>query len=261
MKKTVMLLGVIGLSSVATLLYSPTAEALSGPGVIEFQGEEPGTEIIDPENPETETDPGPSPSTDGRLRIAFVPQLNFSSDHVITDKEMVYPVEAQLFHSETAARGNFVQIADNRGAALGWSLQVRQEQQFTNQAGATLNGAVLSFGHSWTSGNKAGQTAPTVSKDVIYLNQVGETYNLAEAKQGEANGTWSISFGASAENKNDQGNTLVPKLDGSGKEIIDPTFNKPVMTNSAIQLAVPGATEKQAGEYTTVLTWTLAELP
>lgn len=218
--------------------------------------------IRDPENPGTLVDPGPSPSTQGRLRIDFVPQLNFGQ-YAITNKDMTYPVNAQLFKDSTPARGNFIQVSDYRGGLQGWTLQVRQESQFKNETAKNpeLNGAVISFDKSWVNSTRDQSEAPIVSKEIIRLSNIGETYNLADAKQGTGFGTWSISFGASAENKSSVASTLSPRL-LKDKPVLDPAFNnQQVQENSAITLSVPGATKRDPVPYSTVLTWIIAELP
>lgn len=218
--------------------------------------------IRDPENPAMEVDPGETPQTKGDLRIDFVPKLDFGTVE-ITDKDALFSVNAQLFHGETNARGNFVQVSDYRDNSAGWTLQVRQEQQFKHKTkvGAELKGAVISFDQTWTNSTKDQSFAPSVSKEIIHMSNVGSTYNLAHAQDEKGSGTWSIIFGASAENNNDRDNTLDLKKDTSGKTIEDPIFKKPVYSNQAITLSIPKETEKEAGTYTTVLTWILAELP
>ncbi|WP_207695853.1 hypothetical protein DOK67_0001430 [Enterococcus sp. DIV0212c] len=218
--------------------------------------------IRDPENPETITDPGPSPSTEGRLRIDFAPQLNFGQ-YAITDNDMSYPVNAQLFKDKTGPRGNFIQVSDFREGRQGWSLQIRQESQFKNEhaKNTELNGAVISFDKSWVNSTREQSEAPIVSKEIIRLSNIGETYNLAEAKKDTGFGIWSISFGASADNKNGQAATLTPRL-LKDKPVLDPSFdNQQVYENNAITLSVPGATKRDPVQYSTVLTWIIAELP
>ncbi|MBL1224894.1 WxL domain-containing protein [Enterococcus sp. BWR-S5] len=222
-------------------------------------------DIRDPENPDVSVDPGESPSTSGPLRIDFVPQLNFHVN-AISNKDVSYPVNAQLFlDGKTEARGNFVQISDYRKSAKGWTLQLRQESQFSNfdTKNSVLNGAVLSFDKSWTNSvNKDTIASPLVSKEIIRLEHVGETYNLATAETGGGLGTWSISFGASAANPAELSSTLTPKNGKDGNPILDAVFNnQQVHENSAIRLSIPGKTEKDPVNYTTVLTWILAELP
>lgn len=268
MKKDEKFLMIAGTFLIAILLFFVSDQSvygedrMSGGGHISFTGES-DKGIVDPENPEVEVDPGPSPSTKGALRLDFVPQLNFYRNKLV-GKDMIYPVNAQLFRDETPARGNFVQVSDNRGAALGWTLQLRQEVQFQNSIDPNnqLNGAFLSLDKSWANSSRTGIEAPIVSKDVILLNRIGETYNLAQAKSGGGVGSWSISFGASTDNPKNQEATLTPKVDAEKNAVFDPAFdNKQMVENSAITLSVPGTTQKKPGTYTTVLTWILAELP
>ena len=264
-KKTSLIAGILLSAMLLTFIEASSVyadDSVEGGGHISFTGEY-DKGIRDPEYPDNIVDPGPSPSTNGPLRLDFVPQFNFHRNKMV-GKDMIYPVNAQLFHDETTARGNFIQISDNRGAALGWTLQLRQEAQFQNstESNHELNGAFLSLDKSWANSNRNENEAPIVAKDVIRLDHIGETYNLADAKPGSGVGIWLISFGASATNPKGQENTLTPKIDTESKPILDPVFeNKQMVENSAITLSIPGATEKKSGTYTTVLTWILAELP
>lgn len=239
-------------------------ESLDGTGSIKFTGDYDNVGIRDPENPDKTVDAGESPSSSGKLRIDFVPQFNFTGRNKISDKDMNYSVNAQLFHDATEARGNFIQVSDYRGGAMGWTLRLKQETQFQNTKTPNnqLNGAVLSLDKSWTNSTVDKAYAPVVSGDIIRLENIGETYNLAEAKQGTGAGTWSISFGASSDNPLGRENSLKPKVDPDGKPMLDASFeNKQMQENSAITLSIPGTTKKDPVPYTTVITWTLAELP
>ncbi len=223
-----------------------------------------GDGIKDPENPTITVKPKEtSTASKERLRIDFAPQLSFSSGEV-TDKDSEYTVKAQMFEDEKiVARGNFIQVSDYRSNPTGWLLQLRQEKQFVNTVknGSTLEGAVLSFDNSWTNSKKSAEYSPRVSKEIIRLTNVGETYNIAKAEIGEGGGTWAITFGASDQNKNEKNPTLVPMVDDNGKPIMDPSLDKQLYTNSAVKLSIPGATKKEPGTYTTVLTWIISELP
>lgn len=241
-----------------------TEDNSTGSGHITFTGDYSDVGIRDPENPSVEVDAGNSPSTQGKLRIDFVPQFQFTSMNKISDKDMTYSVNAQLFNDETGPRGNFIQVSDYRGAMLGWTLQLRQEMQFQNSqtANSQLDGAVLSLDYSWTNSTQDANLSPTISKEVIHLDNIGSTYNLAEAQSGTGAGTWSISFGGSEENSAGIANTLKPKVDPNGNAMLDASFeNKQMHENSAITLSVPGGTKKDPVSYSTVLTWILAELP
>lgn len=263
MKKLTM----ISLICLGTFFFGNTVvcaqeESLTGSGKIQFEGQQ-AIVVYDPERPNEVADPGSSPTTNGNLRFDFVPQINFGRN-AISNEDQVYQANAQLFHGNTGARGNFVQISDLRGDAQGWQLQVRQETQFRNEATTNkeLKGAVISFDKSWTNSPNGSSLGPLVSKEVIRIDNIGETYNLAEAKPGTGAGTWSISFGASIDNDQNQANTLSPRVDADGNPLLDETFdNKPIYKNEAVTLAVPGITLVDPVQYQTVLTWILAELP
>lgn len=235
---------------------------VNGTGRIGFEGEY-AQVIVDPENPTAEAEPGAGPSTTGDLRLDFVSSFHFGANK-ISDKDETYYGNAQLFFGATEPRGSFVQVSDYRGTGAGWTLQLRQETQFRNEATTNkeLKGAVISLDNSWINSTRDKKEAPSVSKDVIKIDSIGETYNLAEASTGKGQGTWSIIFGASSENKSGQENTLTPRLDSNGNKIKDPDFeNKEIYQNSALRLSVPGATSKDQVAYQTVLTWILSELP
>ncbi|EOH94986.1 hypothetical protein UAW_02065 [Enterococcus haemoperoxidus ATCC BAA-382] len=243
---------------------SVNAESLShsDSGKVKFSGEYPKG-IVDPEHPNKGVDPGPSPSTDGALRFDFVPQLNFWNN-VISEKDQVYHANAQLFLDGTGARGNFVQLSDYREKGSGWSLQVRQETQLINAStkNKELKGSVISFDQSWTNSINSPSYAPNVSKEVIHINNIGETYDLAQAKPGTGEGTWSIIFGASIDNGQGKKDTLSPRIDQSGQPFLDSDFNnQPIYQNSAVSLFIPGKTKKDPVHYQTMLTWILSELP
>lgn len=244
---------------------SATAEesSLTGGAEVELSPKkETQRTVRDPENPETTVDAGDSPYTNGDLRIDFVPKLNFSTV-LLSDKDTVFPVNAQLFKDDTEARGNFIQVSDYRDHPNGWTLQVRQEHQFKHatKEGVELKGAIISFDQAWTNSTKNASFSPTVSKEIIQMNSIGETYNLAIAQPEKGTGTWSIVFGASEANKSERPSSLNLRKDKANKDLIDPIFNKPVYSNQAVTLSVPGATEKEPGAYSTVLTWIIAELP
>ncbi|WP_207696413.1 hypothetical protein DOK67_0000791 [Enterococcus sp. DIV0212c] len=254
----------VGSCSFSEVLWAQ--EGRSGTGDIEFSGkEDPNLKIRHPETLEG-ADPGVVASTKGALRIDFAPQLSFDVGN-ISKKDAKYLVNAQLYKDDMGPSGNFVQVSDYRGNTTGWKLQVRQESQF--QQGEhpenQLNGAVLSFDKAWTNTSVENPSnAPLVSKEVVQMNNIGETYTLADAtfEDVAGAGTWNIVFGASKDNTNDQDVTLSPRLNKTGEVITDPDFNnQEVYTNSAINLSIPGATKKVSGTYSTVLTWIIAELP
>ncbi|WP_086350635.1 WxL domain-containing protein [Candidatus Enterococcus clewellii] len=265
MKQKRFSVGLLALVFLGVIYSETTAYAdpnVTNGGTVEFEGDY-GKGVRDPENPGTIVDPGPSPSMDSPLRIEFVPQLGFGQNK-ITKGDRLYEANAQLFFGDTEARGNFIQVSDYRGTGAGWTLQVRQTTQFENPntLNNKLKGAVISFDKSWVNSTWDLSAAPSVSKDVIRIDNIGDTYTLAEASAGNGQGTWLITFGASGENTSNQTNTLSPRLSPSGKQILDTSFeNKPIYKNSAVTLSIPEATKIDPVPYTTVLTWILSELP
>lgn len=253
-------------SILLTLSLGGTAQAneesYTGNGTIRFEGRV-ETQVMDPENPTQVVDPGYSPKTEGNLRFDYVPQLNFYQAKISAEDTLYYS-NAQLFKNDVGARGNFIQISDYRENKSGWTLQLKQETQFINSEAKKhkeLSGAVLSFDKSWTNSANDFATAPTVSKEVIRLSNIGELYNLAVAKPNEGEGTWSIVFGSSA-TKKWQKETVKPRMIDGNTPILDPNFgNQPMYENQAVTLSVPGKTKKEPGSYQSVLTWILSELP
>ncbi|WP_430603132.1 hypothetical protein IGJ02_000489 [Enterococcus sp. DIV0724b] len=220
--------------------------------------------VLDPENPTKKLEPiGEYGKTTGALRIDFVPSIKFNSNKIV-DKDVNYSADALLFKDVIAPRGQFIQVSDYRGKQTGWSLQVRQETQFTNKnkKASQLDGAVLSFDKSWINTPNGTNNEPSVSKEVIRLNNIGETYTLAKATMGTGGGTWIVAFGASNDNSAEQTSTLNPRLDENGKAVTDSSPNKQaVYMNDAVRLTLPGGTKKEPGTYSTVLTWIISELP
>ncbi len=252
------ILGSFVMGATQTLATS-SADSLGGSGSVTVDK----TDITtpkDPENPGNEVDPGPGPSTTGDLRIDFVSSLRFGATK-ITETNRVYNSLAQLFYGDTAARGYYIQITDQRGGNQGWNLTLTQDTQFSSSIiqdldSQELTGAVLSFDHGWANSVFSGET-PTVTRDTLAIDAMGTAYTVATATSGQGGGTWTIAFGASEENVSDQENTLTALTDADGQALIDSTFNKPVYDNSAIQLSVPDTTKIYPVQYTTTLTWTL----
>ncbi|OEH80935.1 hypothetical protein BCR26_06600 [Enterococcus rivorum] len=257
----------IGVTSLVLVMFTHpivgfAESSVIGKETVRFEAEY-AQEVRDPENPDVKANPGVSPVTTGDLRIDFVPQFNFLAQKM-SSKDEIYQGNAQLFFGDTGARGNFIQVSDYRGTGSGWKLQVRQETQFKNDQAENkeLKGALISIDQSWVNSTRSENEAPVVSKDIIHMDNIGETYNLAEAKQGTGQGTWHIIFGSSSDNNKGRKQTLSPITDSRGKPILDGKFeNKPMVKNSALTLSVPGATKKSQVPYETMITWILSELP
>lgn len=254
---------------VLLLLIYPTScvfanndSSLSNKGTIKFEINDWETNPIDPEKPGTSVDPGGEiVKTNGLLRLDFVPKLSFGSQ-AITNDNRTYYANAQLFKGETGARGNYIQVTDNRANLSGWQLSVRQETQFKNDQtkNKELNGATISFDKQWANSVISQSYKPMIVKEAIKINQIGTTYPIAISEKGKGAGTWTISFGSSGEIEGVE-NTLKPILNADGAPLTDPTVgDKAMYKNEAISLFVPGKTLKDPVKYTTVLTWIISEL-
>lgn len=249
-----------------TAVISNTAVHASehgGNGTVSVEGNE-SSKPVDPENPGVEVDPGEGPSTKGDLRIDFVSSLNFGSAEITAADRKIDSL-AQLFHSDTTARGYYIQVSDYRSEASGWTLTLSQDAQFSSSIiqdleNQSLEGAVLSFGNGWANSDGNSGT-PTVSRDTLGINEMGTAYTVATAGDQQGKGIWTIAFGASGENSSNQENTLSALTDSNGNEVTDATFNKPAYNNGAVFLTIPDAVKIYPVQYTTALTWTLEAGP
>lgn len=266
----------VGLSSPKVSYAEGDAQSLATEGTVQVN--DPGvTTIVDPENPEKPINPGESPSTKGSLRIDYVSSLEFGKVKLKkTDRN--YHSLASVLKEESLTRGHFLQVTDFRDKNTGWVLQVKQEEQFKTVDYDELTGAVLSFDKGWANSTST-SGAPTVTRDAIAITNIGEVYDVARASKDSGMGVWSISFGASKDNKNNQPNTLTKaknetnttqnsKLadektksnDAKNSESADISLNN-LMENSAVILNIPDATKVLPKEYQTKITWILGELP
>ncbi|OJG75814.1 hypothetical protein RV12_GL000153 [Enterococcus quebecensis] len=239
------------------------AKSIEQEGTIGFDAALIPPQVVDPEKPVKPVNPGPSPLTEGFLRIDFVPKLDFGRNR-LSVKDQYYHANAQLFEDETGPRGNFVQITDSRANSAGWTLQVRQETDFmiAKDEKSQLKGSYISLDKTWTNSTMDKKYAPSLINDVIKIDKIKTTYDLAKADKGKGQGIWSVEFGASDENESGQDSTLTPLVDETGQPVLDPNFNnKQIHKNDAVTFFVPGSSDRVAGKYQTVLTWILSELP
>ncbi|PZL74886.1 WxL domain-containing protein [Enterococcus plantarum] len=255
--------GVVVNTNTLALIAHAAPNTLNQSGNVSVEGSV-MTNLIDPENPGIEVDPGSSPVTKGALRIDYISALDFGESK-ISKGTRKYKALAQQFFGDTGPRGSYIQITDQQADSSGWTLQVKQEVQFMNPIiqkveEQELKGAVLSLDKGWANSSSTSE-APTVTRETIALNSIGSAYEVATARAGSGKGVWTIAFGASDTNTNNQPHTLSPVVDASGKPVIDRTYNKPVYHNSAIILNIPETTTIYPVQYQTELTWILAKLP
>lgn len=219
------------------------------------------TPPIDPEIPDVVVDPDkPNPKPKGSLRIDFVSSLDFGSVKIGSTNRK-YDSRAQLFLSDTEARGNYIQITDVREESTGWTLQMEQTKQFVDSKGNELTGAVLSYDNAWANATHiTPEITPDVTRETLSLVP-GEAEVVAKAKENAGWGVWTIEFGASTTNNNGQKGTLYPLTDSSGAALIDSRYKKQAYGNSAITLSVPNSTKILPTEYKTEIIWTIANFP
>lgn len=221
-------------------------------GAIEFEASLEPELPLDPENPNPNepvepidpSDPnGPNPGTAGPLSIDFASSLNFGKNR-ITNKDMIYYANAQAFSGSHSGqyRGNYVQVSDNRGTNDGWILTVAQSGQFTNETAKKykiLTGAQVRLMGARAVSNSAEIVEKPQTRDVS-LDPEGAASLVMFADEGDGTGTWLAYFGKAKE----------VEIEG-----------EMLQKNEAITMFLPGSTPKEAVEYQTDLTWTLASIP
>lgn len=200
-------------------------------------------EPFDPTKPETGNKP--NPGTTGPLSIDFASSLDFGKNK-ISNKDEVYYANPQYFFTTDGTgpdlsnpKPNYVQVSDKRGTNAGWTLTVKQETQMTattNTLNKVLDGAEITLTQNKAVSNSTA-VAPTPN-DVALV--AGDSSTVMSATAGQGSGTWISAFG----------NVESVEVEG-----------KVTAKNKAITLSVPGATPKDAVQYKTVLTWTIADLP
>lgn len=201
------------------------------------------TPIVDPEIPTDVIDPEPGPSTKGALRIDYVSALDFGKVKLTKSKRSFNALGSKIGKTDKV-RGSFIQISDFRENRTGWTLQVKQDTQFKTKDYDELSGAVLSLDRGWANSTST-SGAPTVTRDTLAINNIGEVYDVARATKNAGGGVWSIDFGASKDNDKNQPTTL-KKVESD-------------IRNSAVKLTIPDSTKVVPKEYQTKITWILSE--
>ena len=212
-----------------------------------------GSSIVDPEDPDEVIPPiDPGPSTKGDLRIDYVSPLDFGKVK-LDSKTKTFKALASKISKEGKARGAFIQISDFREKQTGWTLQVKQDYQFKTTESDELKGAILSLDKGWANAVDE-SNAPTVTRDTLSISNINQLYDVARADKGSGKGVWSINFGASKDNDDNQPVTIEQgKLT---KEQINTAIR-----NSAVTITIPDHKVVKAKEYTTKISWVLSETP
>lgn len=196
------------------------------------------TDPIDPDNPDEKVEPknpdgtDPIPGTTGPLSIDFASSFDFG-EQAITSEDQTYFATPQtiLIDGIEEERANYVQVSDNRGLETGWTLQVRQEEQFKTEEAEELTGAAILISNVNVQTSSASSLPSTVSSEIDLT--AGVLSDVMSAEAGEGAGTYVARFG------------------DAGDENI----------STSVSLTVPGSTTKYAKEYSTNLTWVLTDAP
>ena len=259
---------ILGLTSGGVVFGESLANEQVSSGFVEVVGST-VTEIMDPERPirpiEVEED---SPSTQGMLRIDHITPLNFGKVK-IKETHRTYSALAYMIKNENLYRGNFIQVSDFREDSSGWTLQVKQEEQFRTENYDELTGAVLSLDKGWANSVDL-EDLPIVTRDTIEISNIGDSYDVVRASKETGKGIWSLTFGASEDNLNNQNTTLIPE-ESPAPEVTETDREAPqeagsdkkstVLRNQAIQLTIPDKAKIVPGEYQAKFIWILGELP
>ncbi|MFS7404398.1 WxL domain-containing protein [Carnobacterium maltaromaticum] len=190
-------------------------------------------EPIDPTNPVGE----PNPGTSGPLTLDYASSWDFGQVKISSKDEKYYPNMISLKDGRSVLP--YVQVSDFRGTNSGWSLFVRQESQFQNPAltHSELTGAKIFVSSTgWITSSVPNMWNRPYSTNGS-LVPGGGNMEVFMAPEGTGGMTWLRTMGVSTE-----------VINGAEKA-------------KALELSIPGKTPKDAGKYSTVLTWTLMDVP
>ncbi|MGM0889237.1 MAG: WxL domain-containing protein [Bacillota bacterium] len=231
-----------GLVTVGTVFGTASAFAAeqdyNSIGKIEFEKQDSSPGPINPTDPEEEIniddEPAPNPGTGGDLSIDYASHFNFGKYKISGNKEEYF---AALKSGTNASGGevtvpNYVQVSDNRGTNMGWTLSVKQDNQFVGADMTELAGAYISIYDVAVNGKNEVQYAPAPASDKIEIRPDGATHEIMSAEGGKGMGTWVGLFAEDKEGTN---------------------------AGSAVSVTVPGETAKSEQEYITTLTWVLTD--
>lgn len=202
---------------------------------------------------------GDEAQANGPLRIDSVSVIHFGSQPLKGDTIIANAIYTT---AEVNAQGQYVPLhietTDDRGTNTGWSLQVKQSQEFTEQPEesvaladlSVLTGAELtlsateSYDESLIS--ELGKNKPSKLGQKVRMNTDFQT--IVEAKVGEGIGSWGTYFGELV----DEVTTETVSRRGASQGV----------ENQEITLKIPGQIAKKADvNYQGELIWVLVATP
>lgn len=208
-------------------------------GRIQFTPNTDPTNPVDPIDPTEPIDPidpidpeGPNPGTNGPLSIDFASSLDFGIQKITSTTE-TYKAASQKFKDKTGAEQegpNFVQVTDNRGTEAGWTLTVKQDEQFTSTTDKVLTGAAVTLNNGEIS--TASDSAVPEVIATITLKTDGTAHKVMAAGEAQGAGTYLTRWGSDV-----------------------------ATAKTSISLEVPGSTTKYAEVYSASFTWALTDVP
>ncbi|MFH7281711.1 WxL domain-containing protein [Weissella confusa] len=198
--------------------------------------------------PDVPGKPGTKPGDGGNgntnnadLMLNYVSHFDFGHG-TISDKQLLLPVNKISASDGTNAIKTvpYAKVSDMRGTAAGWHLTVAQDDEFTASdatdakgAKATIKGAEIQISTVKPVDGAGNPTGTVVTGTPVTLTAGGQAHTIMNAPDGQHVGAYSAMFGDNSE---------------AGD------------TTNGVQLMIPG-NSALAGNYTTHLTWTLANTP
>lgn len=232
-----------------TLVHADTSDAtLKSNAQVTFTQDTIAKSPLDPTTPantdstqnsvtpiDTVTGTTPNAGTTGTLTIDFASSFNFNS-HDISSVTKTYNALPQTYSQKSDSKAtdtagpNFVQVTDVRtGDHKGWSLTVKQDDDFKTASGATLEGAQINITNGNVINGNNSSLTDILSSYATSIAVTKDSSSVMGAKVGEGFGTWLYRMG---DNTN---------------------------AGSSVTLTVPGTAVKEEAAYATTLTWTLSD--
>lgn len=239
MKKIALSFGLLSFIYLFTSTIVVSADEVEGESnaTITFQKSDESEKPLNPIDPTVPVNPiDPDyPHTGGPLSIDYISNIAFGNQKATGNDTTYYALpdrNTQDSSGQTIDLPNYIQVTDNTGKNVGWTLFVKQGSPFTNGENS-LTGTKLTFTNiSLKSPNTDSGTYVPTSAEQVILEPGKDNQAVITAGENEGMGTWLSLFGQDVEE-----------------------------TQKSISLFVPGASKKVAGMYTTELVWTLTNTP